>query len=299
MRRASLVAFIFLLLASASVAGTYRVRPDGSGDYPTIQDAINAAADGDSVILAPGTFTGPGNRNIDSLGKAIVITSRHGPDATTIDAEWATRAFYIHQGEGNGTVISNITISHGFGPGAVGGGMRCEGTSPALVDLVFWRNSGGGATLVNSNSTVVRCRFIENDAYIPPPGPQYFSGTALVIDHSDVHLIDSYFWRNQRLSTAEVAAVHGLNSTVSMVGNVVDSNGVGETEGAVNFTDCSVSVLGNVVTNNWSFEYSGILLERCTGDVRGKLVGTQYGQSQPGRHQSDRLGRRCVLQLSS
>jgi len=42
-------------------------------DYPTIQAAVNAAVDGDEVIVAPGTYTGEGNRDIDFLGKAITV----------------------------------------------------------------------------------------------------------------------------------------------------------------------------------------------------------------------------------
>ncbi|MCK4414565.1 MAG: hypothetical protein KAY32_13585 [Candidatus Eisenbacteria sp.] len=60
-------ALLFLLLAaSACAAGaeTYLVLPDGTGDFPTIQAAIDAALDGDEILLADGTFTGDGNRDL-------------------------------------------------------------------------------------------------------------------------------------------------------------------------------------------------------------------------------------------
>ena len=43
--------------------------------FATIQHAVNASADGDSVMLADGEYSGPGNRDIDMLGKAIRVAS--------------------------------------------------------------------------------------------------------------------------------------------------------------------------------------------------------------------------------
>jgi pectin methylesterase-like acyl-CoA thioesterase len=50
-----------LALAGAASAATYVILPDGSGDYATIQAAIDAAAPGDVIELADGIFSGPGN----------------------------------------------------------------------------------------------------------------------------------------------------------------------------------------------------------------------------------------------
>lgn len=48
-------------------------------DQPTIQQAIDAAVDGDVVVLvSPGTY----NENIDFKGKAITVRSIAGPNAT-------------------------------------------------------------------------------------------------------------------------------------------------------------------------------------------------------------------------
>ncbi|MBK7772372.1 MAG: DUF1565 domain-containing protein [bacterium] len=43
--------------------------------FATIQHAITASADGDSVMLADGEYSGSGNRDIDMLGKAIRVAS--------------------------------------------------------------------------------------------------------------------------------------------------------------------------------------------------------------------------------
>ncbi len=81
--------------------------------YTTIQDGIDAAVNGDTVLVAAGTYTGVGNRDIELLGKSIVVMSESGPEMTTIDCETkSNRGFYIHQGEDTMTVISGFTITN-------------------------------------------------------------------------------------------------------------------------------------------------------------------------------------------
>ena len=48
---------IFLLLAGYAEAATWRVERDGSGDYTTIQPAINGAVHGDTILIGPGQYT--------------------------------------------------------------------------------------------------------------------------------------------------------------------------------------------------------------------------------------------------
>jgi hypothetical protein len=88
--RPTAVLLLTLGLATLSGAGatTYLVRPDGTGDFPTIQAAVAASASGDVIELANGTFTGPGNRDVDYLSKLVTIRSQSGnPEACVIDCQ--------------------------------------------------------------------------------------------------------------------------------------------------------------------------------------------------------------------
>jgi hypothetical protein len=44
-------------MPTASSGRVWNVYPDGSGDAPTIQAAIEAAVDGDEVLLHPGAYS--------------------------------------------------------------------------------------------------------------------------------------------------------------------------------------------------------------------------------------------------
>ena len=86
----------WLLLAGVVSAETITVYADGSGDAPTILAAIEAAASsGDVIELADGVFSGPGNRDLTSSGKSILIRSMSGePLACIIDAGGSADQFH-------------------------------------------------------------------------------------------------------------------------------------------------------------------------------------------------------------
>jgi hypothetical protein len=71
------LSFTVCFFAPALFASTINVP----ADQPTIQSAINAASNGDTVVVAPGTYT----ENINFLGKAITVESSKGAKVTTIN----------------------------------------------------------------------------------------------------------------------------------------------------------------------------------------------------------------------
>lgn len=115
----SLVILLSLLSNGSAYASTYVVKPDGTGDFPTIQAAIDAALPGDIIQLTNGTFKGVGNRDIDFKGKNITVCSQSGrPESCIIDPEgiqWVPqRAFDFKNNEGNDSIVRDITIINGI-----------------------------------------------------------------------------------------------------------------------------------------------------------------------------------------
>jgi len=178
----SLRCFSFLLLllffaasASAVERYVYPQQQSSKGDlspnfagagvqYPHIQAAIDDSQDGDIIYLAPGTFTGFGNRDLDFNGKAITVSGLDPNDpnivaATIIDCNGTEtdkhRGFYFHSGEESNSVICGITITNGRHD--YGGAIYCYQSSLYIHHCNLTANTaqqGGALFLSDLNGEV-------------------------------------------------------------------------------------------------------------------------------------------------
>jgi hypothetical protein len=160
------------LLTGPAGADTIYVGHGSNYLYRTIQEGINAAHDGDMVIVARGTYTGDGNRDIDFLGKAITVKGAGMPGSCVVDCEGDSsnqhRGFYFHKGEGRNAILDGFTITRGYLTTEYGGGIFCEGSSPAIINCIIKNNKafgGGGMSVWSSaNPKVMNCIFVDNFA---------------------------------------------------------------------------------------------------------------------------------------
>lgn len=174
-----LATVLVLCLPSLARAATLNVP---SSAYPTIQSAVNAASNGDTVLLADGTYTGDGNRDIDFGGKNLTVTSQHGATSTIIncggyastDGSGNHRGFYLHSGE-TSAVISRLTVRNGYEGsvaqgvfGGLGGGVAVVyGSSGTLTDCMVTTSKAfnDGSGVFNSGTvTLSRCTLTGNSA---------------------------------------------------------------------------------------------------------------------------------------
>lgn len=202
------------------------VNPDGSGDYPTIQAAINASIVGNTIVLGDGVFTGDENRDIDLMGRALTIRSLSGdPTSCIIDCGGSAgdphRGFIFTTDEGPDSHIEGITIRNGHSGGEDGGAAYCmQGTSPTFVNCIFEDNAsnsqGGAVGLLESDITFTGCTFIGNSAN---------NGGAIHGSSAAMHFVNCTFADN---SGSYGGAIYGIGGSLTSENCIIAFNGPGE-----------------------------------------------------------------------
>ena len=128
---------ISMFLTSTALADTWTVDDDGKADFDNIQAAIDAASDGDEIIVMPGTYTGPGDQVVNMSGKAIWLHSLDGPALTIIDGEDTRQCLVCVTDEDNQTIIEGLQFTRGYS--IEGAGIYINGASPNGFGLQICR----------------------------------------------------------------------------------------------------------------------------------------------------------------
>ena len=152
----------FLLLIAFLIPTTiFSATIHVPGDSATIQAGINGAVDGDTVLVAPGIYTGEGNRKINLDRKSLVVISEAGPMETTIDCQGSgLDGFNISQGSSNKSFLSGFRIINANNAIYVYGGELTVESS--ILEL-----SGRGIWAFSCTIRVFNCT-IQNNSYVGP-----------------------------------------------------------------------------------------------------------------------------------
>src|SRR5215471_1260479 len=166
LRHLSLRSCIALFFTYSAMAGNIIHVP---ADQPTIQAGIKAASNGDTVLVAPGTY----HENISFLGKAITVTSSNGPAVTIIDGGGLSSVVTFSSNETPSSILSGFTVQNGDAngtPNEEGGGIAIEKASPTIENNIIQNNLGvyaGGGIAVNSGSPLLQGNVIRNNSQNP------------------------------------------------------------------------------------------------------------------------------------
>jgi len=252
-------AIVWALFAGTGFGETRQVPTE----HATIQAAIDACVAGDVVLIAPGTYTGDGNRDIDFKGKAITVRGEAGPESCIIDCngmrEDHHRGFLFHSGEGADSVLQDISIRNGYSD--TGAGIFCDASSPTILNCIIthctaYRSKGGGlgaGIYCYESDAVVRDCILTDNVAQPDDSPGglggygggiYCAKGAVVITHCLI--------KNNREGWS--GAIHCLEASPEIRGCTILSN---ETSGVYCRTS-KARIDDSSMIGNWQY---GVICE--------------------------------------
>jgi hypothetical protein len=181
-----------LLAVTVGQGRTWYVNVEGTGDFPTIEAAVDQVQPGDEIVVGPGRYSWTNQGTGDRYGLILIardhtgftLRSEQGPEATILDAE--SQGGVIHIQGYNDIVIEGFTITRGnvsgdpdAGEPYAGGGIVSHLGSPLIRDCIIrWNHAteGGGLWLGSTGQPVLEnCLIADNTAELG-------GGVALVND---------------------------------------------------------------------------------------------------------------------
>jgi hypothetical protein len=273
MKHLSLLSLL-VFLSAFSLASTINVP----ANQPTIQAGINAAKNGDTVLVAPGTYF----ENINFMGKSINVKSSGGAKVTIIDGGHFTSVVTFNTGEGLKSLLKGFTIQHG-NASFDGGGILISNASPTITGNVISNNvscEGGGIRLLSS-AALIQGNTISNNTLSNCTGGD---GGGISVGGAAAtggpQIMGNVIENNTSSGDGGGLILNGAVST-TLKNNIIRGNMVTFGQGGgiwiVNYTN--VVMVQNLIYNNTAMQGSGIYFSLPFGEhnlvlVNNTIVGT-------------------------
>ncbi|MBD3349466.1 MAG: hypothetical protein GF400_09790 [Candidatus Eisenbacteria bacterium] len=290
-------AALVVVLATGTAAGGIIHVPD---DYPSIKKAIAASAETDTVLVAPGTYTGPDNLSIIIEDRQFVLRSEGGPENTVIDGGGASYAFML-SGIPSTALLQGFTIrncsyttggavrfgsdvnlvirdcwfrdntTEGSGGSAV---YSVSATSAAFEECVFEGNQGCAVYLDNAGSVEVRfetCSFIEN------------SGGAIYCNsYTRISLVECLFEDNATTAFGGAVECNSFGTSVAATECSFHGNSAGMDGGAIDAYCGAIRLEDCILAENDAGQHGGAICGWRGVDVDGSTFVENHAASAGG-----------------
>jgi parallel beta-helix repeat protein len=251
--------FVVALLFAAAfpVAGTATtIRVPA--DKPTIQAAIDGAANGDTVLVSDGTYT----ENIDFKGKAITVKSVNGPANAIVDGGGLDIVVKFVTQETSSSVLAGFTIRNGRPSVSTtynGGGIAISSSSPTIQNNIITANFGcaGVGIGVSFGSPLIQGNTITNNQQSGCTGGTG-GGGILIGGASQPQIIGNTISNNSTGSDGGGISLFAAGTPI-IRGNTIIGNTSGGQGGGISMGNQSDAIVtDNVIKGNTALKGGGV-----------------------------------------
>jgi parallel beta-helix repeat protein len=221
------------------------VRQDSSGDYATIQRAIEAADCLDVIELADGRYVLAVGECIDFMGKGITVRSRsRRAESCIIDCRQQNLGFYFHRNEGKQSILEHLTIVN-----SKTAAVFCQSSAPTIRNcIVSWEKfpRGNGIYLYRSAASITGCVI----------SGSWWDSAISVHKSSGAVISDCVVTGN---SAATGGGLYCYESTVEIGGCRIVGNKARDSGGGIYLSNSSARIRDCVLTGNESYYCGGAI----------------------------------------
>ncbi len=182
--------------------------------YSTIQEALDSAWRGDTVLVSDGTYT----ENIIMPCYDVTLTSVNGPDSTTIDGNALGSVITIDNGQSRYSVVEGFTLTNG-------------------------QNTNGGAVNIDTASPIIRQNYITANACTTNGAGIYIKDAT-----ADPLIVNNVLYSNSAGNLG--GGIYMNYSSADIINNTFDSNSGNSVAGLRLYYATNVEVHNNIFSNH-------------------------------------------------
>jgi|GEM_PF-1166771 len=266
---------VSLLIIMTALAGADTLLVPS--EYPSIQNAISAAQNGDTVLVSPGEYGGP----ISFQGKNIVVLSTHGADDTLIRTFMDYHCVSFTGGEDSTAVLDGFTVRNQIfdesssGSKDVvqyGGGVYIYESSPTVRNCIIDNcvaGKGAGVYMDNTSARIIDCTISNNELHASPyRGAGVFAGRSRngvppIIQNCDIH---------SNTNASDGGGIHIEDSFVKIINNNIYDNYSDHQSGGINVWGGGPEILSNSIVGNDGGSGGGVFIGYGIPTIIGNLI---------------------------